>query len=88
MAGDKTKADFSNVKAGGSSTAASPRSEASAPAQRTYVVTAGDSLSKIAKRFYGDAGQWQQIFEANRDQLQNPDVIRPGQTLVIPEAKA
>jgi nucleoid-associated protein YgaU len=76
------------VKAGGSSTAASPRPAASEPAQRTYVVTAGDSLSKIAKRFYGDAGQWQRIFEANRNQLDNPDLIRPGQTLVIPEASA
>jgi nucleoid-associated protein YgaU len=87
MAGDKHQADFSKVK-GGSSTAASPRSAASEPAQHTYVVTAGDSLSKIAKRFYGDAGQWKRIFEANRNQLDNPDLIRPGQTLVIPEASA
>ena len=88
MPGDKSQADFSKVKGGGSSTAAPPSSAAREPAQRTYVVMAGDSLSKIAKRFYGDAGQWQRIFEANRNQLENPDLIRAGQTLVIPESRA
>ena len=86
MAGDK-KADFSDVTSGGSSTA--PKAaEPSAPAVETYTVVAGDSLSKIAKRFYGDANQWRRIFEANRDQIQNPDLIRPGQKLVIPSARA
>jgi nucleoid-associated protein YgaU len=90
MPGDKTP-DFSNVKSGASSSAQSPAPpapEEAAKPQRTYVVVAGDSLSKIAKRIYGDAGQWQLIFEANRNQIQNPDLIRAGQTLVIPEAKA
>ena len=44
----------------------------------------GDSLSKIAKRFYGDAQQWRKIFEANKDQIKNPDLIYPGQTFRIP----
>ena len=44
----------------------------------------GDSLSKIAKRFYGDAQQWRKIFEANKDQIKNPDLIHPGQTFRIP----
>jgi nucleoid-associated protein YgaU len=52
---------------------------------RTYEVVAGDTLSKIAKRFYGDAAKYPKIFEANRDQLKDPDVIKPGQKLKIPE---
>jgi LysM repeat protein len=51
---------------------------------RTYKVQAGDTLSKIAKEFYGDANKYQRIFEANRDKLESPDKIRPGQELTIP----
>jgi nucleoid-associated protein YgaU len=47
-------------------------------------VKSGDSLSKIAKRLYGDAKQWPKIYEANRDQIENPDLIHPGQTFRIP----
>jgi len=50
-----------------------------------YTVVAGDSLSKIAKRYYGDASQYVKIFEANKDQLETPDLIKPGQTLRIPD---
>ena len=52
---------------------------------RTYEVVAGDTLSKIAKKFYGDAAKYPKIFEANRDQLKDPNVIKPGQSLKIPE---
>ena len=48
-----------------------------------YKVIAGDTLSKIAKRYYGDANQYPRIFEANRDQLSDPDKIRVGQELKI-----
>jgi LysM repeat protein len=51
---------------------------------RKYTVQAGDSLSKIAKQFYGDANQYMKIFEANKDQLSDPDKIQPGQDLNIP----
>jgi nucleoid-associated protein YgaU len=51
---------------------------------QTYTVQAGDSLSKISQQFYGSAGQYMKIFEANRDKLSNPDQIRPGQQLRIP----
>ncbi len=51
---------------------------------RTYKVQPGDTLSKIAKEFYGDANKYQRIFEANRDKLENPDKIRAGQELTIP----
>lgn len=52
---------------------------------RIYQVVAGDSLSKIAKHFYGDPAKYQKIFEANRDQLKDPNLIKPGQKLKIPE---
>jgi nucleoid-associated protein YgaU len=51
----------------------------------TYMVAPGDTLSSIAARFYGDSSQYMRIWEANRHQLDNPDVIYPGQTLSIPE---
>jgi len=50
-----------------------------------YTVVAGDTLSRIAQHFYGDASQWPRIFEANRDQISNPNVIFPGQVLRIPQ---
>ena len=49
-----------------------------------YTVAAGDSLSKIATKYKGVT--WQKIFEANRDQIKNPDLIHPGQKLRIPTA--
>lgn len=52
--------------------------------QRTYTVNSGDNLSAIAQQMYGDASQWRRIFEANRDKISNPDLIHPGQELVIP----
>lgn len=89
MAGDKPRSDFSDVTGGGSSTAPkAPTPAPAAPPDEIYTVVAGDSLSKIAKRVYGDANQWRRIFEANRDQIQNPDLIRPGQKLKIPVARA
>jgi LysM repeat protein len=52
--------------------------------QRTYTVKPGDSLSKISKELYGNAGEYMKIFEANRDILSDPNKISPGQTLKIP----
>jgi len=51
-----------------------------------YEVKSGDSLSKIAKHFYGDANKYPQIFEANKPMLKDPDEIYPGQRLRIPGA--
>jgi len=65
--------DFSNVQGGSSSTAT-----------KTYEVVSGDSLSKIAKREYGNASEWNRIYEANRDILDDPNKIYPGQKLKIP----
>lgn len=52
--------------------------------QRTYTVKPGDSLSAIAQKFYGNANEYNRIFEANRDKLSDPNRIQPGQELVIP----
>jgi len=53
--------------------------------EKIYVVAAGDTLSKIAKHFYNDAGKYTKIFEANKDQLSDPDKIKVGQKLRIPD---
>lgn len=51
---------------------------------KTYTVKAGDTLSKIAKQHLGDANAYMKIYEINRDQLSNPDLIKPGQVLKLP----
>lgn len=83
---EKRKADFSNVRSGSSSTAPDAEVEQRpvSDSTKTYTVVAGDSLSKIAKREYGDASEWKRIYEANRDIIKNPDLIYPGQELSIP----
>ena len=52
---------------------------------RTYTVQPGDSLSKISRQFYGDANKYMKIFEANKDKLSDPDKVRAGMDLVIPQ---
>ncbi|MBY0497807.1 MAG: LysM peptidoglycan-binding domain-containing protein [Cyanobacteria bacterium] len=52
----------------------------------TYTVKPGDTLSKIAKEHLGDANAYMKIFDANKDQLSDPDKIKPGQVLKIPTA--
>ncbi|MEP6551009.1 MAG: LysM peptidoglycan-binding domain-containing protein [Gemmatimonadales bacterium] len=76
--GSSSSPDFSDVRGGSSSTAPL--------AGQVYIVKAGDSLSKIAKHFYGDANMWKKIHAANRDAIPNPDLIHPGLKLTIPEA--
>ena len=78
---DEDMPDFSDVQSGASSTAPA------AQVYETYVVVSGDSLSKIAKRVYGDAKAWKRIFEANADTLKDPNKIFPGQKLKIPAKK-
>jgi nucleoid-associated protein YgaU len=70
--------DFSDVQGGSSSVSLDPKD------QHTYTVVKGDSLSKIAKELLGDAKKWRVLFEANKDQIKNPDLIYPGQVLKIP----
>lgn len=56
----------------------------SAAKYEMYTVKEGDWLSKIAGAYYGDVHKWDRIFQANRDQISDPDKIRPGQILKIP----
>lgn len=73
--------DFSGVTGGASTTA---NAKAPAVVYETYTVKPGDSLSKIAKRKYGNANLWKTLFEANKDRIKNPDLIQVGWELKIP----
>jgi nucleoid-associated protein YgaU len=75
---DDDMPDFSDVKSGASSTAPA------AQVHQIYEVKSGDSLSRIAKQFYGSGNEWKRIFEANSDILKDPNKIFPGQKLKIP----
>ena len=55
-----------------------------APAAKTYTVKSGDTLSQIAKEHLGNAGAYMKIFELNKDQLNDPNKIQPGQVLRLP----
>jgi nucleoid-associated protein YgaU len=63
-----------------------PKPDVAAPvsSMKTYTVKAGDTLSKISREFLGDPHDYMRIFEANKDQLKDPDKIQPGQVLKIP----
>jgi nucleoid-associated protein YgaU len=64
--------------------APAPSASAVATAAKTYTVKSGDTLSKIAKEHLGNAGAYMKIFELNKDQLNDPDKIKPGQVLRLP----
>lgn len=53
-------------------------------ATQWHVVAAGENLSRIALRYYGDANLYTTIFEANKDVLKDPDLVKVGQKLRIP----
>ena len=55
-----------------------------APSVQYYTIVKGDTLSGIAKRFYGNAMDYPKIFEANREVIEDPDLIYPGQKIRIP----
>lgn len=92
MGDDSDKTDFSDVRGTVQSTAAARADFSDVQSQvgstvdkaTNYTVAAGDNLSKIARHCYGNANEWKKIFDANRDQLSDPDRIRPGQILKIP----
>jgi nucleoid-associated protein YgaU len=73
-------ADIKVTGGGSAAAAAAPSSQAA----RTYTVKSGDTLSGISKSQLGNANDYMKIFEANRDQLSDPDKIKPGQVLKIP----
>jgi len=68
----------------GTTPGTTPLGTTSATEQRIHLVIAGDTLSALAKKYYGDASKYNKIFEANRDQLNDPDKIKVGQKLKIP----
>lgn len=77
------KPDFSNVvgKVDGV-----PDGGGAGGGAQSYTVQKGDTLSHIAQKHYGKASRWHAIFEANRDQIDDPDKIFPGQVLKLPDA--
>ena len=64
--------------------AAEKAEAAEAAATKFYTVESGDTLSKVAKEFYGDANKYMKIVEANQPMITDPDMIYPGQVLRIP----
>jgi nucleoid-associated protein YgaU len=64
---------------------AAAASASGATSARTYHVQPGDNLSKISKQFYGDANKYMKIFEANKDKMSDPDHLRAGTDLIIPQ---
>lgn len=70
------------VSGGGAQTS---RDDGTGAAQeRTYTIQSGDTLWGIAKKYYGSGTEYKRLAEANRDQIPNPNLIYPGQTIVIP----
>ena len=77
------KPDFSNVQ-GHADTVPGGSGGGGGTGEQSYTVQKGDTLSAIAQHHYGKASRWHAIFDANRDQLDNPDLIKPGQVLKLP----
>ncbi|MFZ3332886.1 MAG: LysM peptidoglycan-binding domain-containing protein [Candidatus Acidiferrales bacterium] len=85
---DPTFSDLTaDIEAPAAAAAAAAAASAGRPSSsaRTYMVQPGDSLSKISRQFYGDANKYMKIFEANKDKLADPDKVRAGMELVIPQ---
>ena len=82
---EQLKPDFSNVESKVTSTEEITGGEGGggSTGEQSYTVEKGDNLSTIAKQFYGRQ-DWKRIYDANRDQLDDPDRIKPGQVLKIP----
>lgn len=64
---------------------AAPAADSAAKESQFYTVKSGDTLSAISKQVYGDANQYNKIFEANKPMLKSPEKIYPGQVLRIPQ---
>jgi nucleoid-associated protein YgaU len=77
---------IADIQATGGGASAGGAAKGAGAAQTTYTVKAGDTLSKIAKQHLGDANAYMEIFNANKDQLKDPDKIQPGQVLKIPQS--
>lgn len=73
-----------SVDAGFATQEASAAATGASSSGQSYTVQGGDNMRKIAQRFYGDEMQWKRIWEANKDKIPNPDVVRVGTQLTIP----
>jgi nucleoid-associated protein YgaU len=67
------------------SAAGAPATATAAYQPRYYTIESGDTLSGIAKAHYGDANRWNELFEANREVIKDPDKIYPGQRIRVPQ---
>jgi len=82
---EKAKPVAKQIPASTEKPAATPvTARATRPAAQEYTVKAGDTLSKLAERFYNSMSKWERIYEANKDTLKNPNYIYIGQKLMIP----
>jgi nucleoid-associated protein YgaU len=70
--------------AGAAAAAVRPPTPTPAPAARTHVIASGDTLTKIARRYYGSSEKWNQILEANRGVIRDPNNLTVGATIRIP----
>jgi nucleoid-associated protein YgaU len=80
----KTIPDWRNEVVADIKATGAPAAAGTSGQEQTYTVKSGDTLSKIAKEHLGNANAYMEIFNANRDQLSDPDKIKPGQVLKIP----
>lgn len=69
---------------GGPASSGATTAAPASPSSKTYTVKSGDTLSRIAKEHLGNAADYMKIFNLNKDQLSNPDMIQPGQVLRLP----
>lgn len=84
VAGTSTKADIDKAKA--DMLLKQEEMIKKAKEVKKHKVVAGDTLSAIAKKYYDDAGKYLKIYEANKELIgDNPDMIKPGQELIIPK---
>jgi nucleoid-associated protein YgaU len=81
--GGADKPDFSNVQG---KVDGMPDGGGAGAGGQSYTVQKGDTLSHIAQKHYGKASKWHAIFDANRDTIDDPDKIFPGQVLKLPDA--
>jgi nucleoid-associated protein YgaU len=81
---EQVRPDFSNVQSTVVSTEEIVGGGGGGTGEQTYTIEKGDTLSHISKRFYGKAKFWRHIHEANRDIIEDPDRIFPGQTIRLP----
>ncbi len=80
-----TYVDDDHLKVAGEEEAKARATTAAAPKTQYYTIESGDTLSKVADRFYGDPQKYRALFEANKEVIQDPDKIYPGQKIRIPQ---